>query len=647
MSNRKSYLDNRLNHCGDQNSSSEKIDLASLFPVKGDDRRPPDWLSRALLYVVIFAFIAIFIWFAWANISFVVFDVVVSMFIALAMEPLVIKLVKHGWKRGAAAGVTLFSLIVSAGLLLGLFGNLFVQQAISMVSGFPKLYEQVAKVVLNVTHVKLPNIEQLIVEVLKNIQTSWVVDFGGFALNTTWGLFASLLDLLTIVMVTYYISAAGPKMRRSLCCWLNPKSQRRFVFIWSIVQEQISSFLFSRIILALINAVGTAIFLICMKVPYWLPLSLFCGIVSQFVPTIGTYLGGALPIIFAWSSNGFGTALATLVFVTIYQQIENMVISPKISEKTMDLNPAIAFLSVLVFGAIFGALGAFLALPISASLQSIFKVYTKRYEIIDSPLMQDPKPDRKTIVVTGAEAIGNNIVKPVRDSVSRVLKGSTSRVTMNDDLLYWYKQAYDSNNDSITCNSDLNAGSAGGAGNAGNCAGSSCNAGNCECNSKGNSVSVDDINSLKYGDSNINSNSSNLLNSNESVDSNDVELSTMVISREMLNRVNNTINNEVNNYVSNEVSNNDDVDSENNDPDSREDNNENNMAESNDEISIDNNDESNDESDDESDDESESRVDSSGVNSSRKISDSCAKKSTFCDSVKNIKHNNPRSSWKK
>ena len=104
--------------------------------------------------------------------------------------------------------------------------------------------------------------------------------------------------------------------------------------------------------MAAINATGTAIFLIFMKVPYWLPLALFCGIVSQFVPTIGTYLGGALPIVFAWSSNGFASALAVLVFVTIYQQIENMVISPKISEKTMDLNPAVAFLSVLVMGAV-------------------------------------------------------------------------------------------------------------------------------------------------------------------------------------------------------------------------------------------------------------------------------------------------------
>lgn len=572
MSNPKYYAEDTVSDREEKNSSSDKIDLASLFPVKGDDRRPPDWLGRALLYVVMMAFIAIFLWFAWEKISFVVLDVIVSMFIALAMEPLVVRLIKHGWRRGVASGVTLFGLIVSVGLMLGLFGNMFVQQAISMLTGLPKLYEQFSKLVQHAAHVKLPNIEQLVIEILKNIQTSWVVDFGGFALNTTWGLFSGLLDLLTILMVTYYISAAGPKMRRSFCRWLNPKSQRRFVFIWSVVQEQISSFLFSRIILAVINAVGTAIFLICMRVPYWLPLSLFCGIVSQFVPTVGTYLGGALPIIFAWSSNGFGTALATLAFVTIYQQIENMVISPKISEKTMDLNPAIAFLSVLILGAVFGALGAFLALPVTASLQAIFKVYTKSYDLIDSPLMEDPKPDHKSIMVAGAEAIDNSIVRPVRDSVVRVLKGSSSRVTMNDEVLYWYKQAYEFNkNDSL--NKDLHDGgvsdgdlSNGGVSDGDSLKDNSLKVDSYEVNSyedsKDNSRVVNNSRSVNNSCENLADNKENPTNrtnrSSESIEStesienskttensvnsvnnsNIEELSTMVISREMLNAVN-------------------------------------------------------------------------------------------------------------
>lgn len=422
--------------------TSNKLDLASLFPAKGDDRRPPDWLGRALIYVAIVAFVSIFLWFAWSSISFIIFDVVISVFIALAMEPLVVRLIKHGWRRGVASGFTLTGLLVVIGLLLVLFGNLFAQQAVSMAMGLPDLYQQFANFLMHSTGFKMPNIEQLGMEILKHVQTSWVVDFAGQALNTTWGLMAVLLDLLTILMVTYYISAAGPAMRRSMCRWINPQSQRRFLFIWSVVQEQISSFLFSRIILAVINAVGTAIFLVVMNIPYWLPLSLFCGIVSQFVPTVGSYLGGALPILFAWGSNGFGAAVATLIFITIYQQIENMVISPKISEKTMDLNPAVAFLSVLVLGAVFGALGAFLALPITASLQAIFKVCTKQYKLVSSPLMNDPVSDRTSIIVRCFDALRRNFMKPMSDSVSRVMKGTSSRVSMNDDILYWYEQAY-------------------------------------------------------------------------------------------------------------------------------------------------------------------------------------------------------------
>lgn len=427
--------------------SENKLDLASLFPAKGDDRRPPDWLGRALIYVAIITFVSIFLWFAWNSISFIVFDVVISIFIALAMEPLVVRLIKHGWRRGVASGFTLTGLLVVISLLLALFGNLFAQQVVSMVMGLPDLYNQFANFVLHYTGFKMPNIEQLGMEILKHVQTSWVVDFAGQALNTTWGLMTVLLDLLTIIMVTYYISAAGPAMRRSMCRWMNPQSQRRFLFIWSVVQEQISSFLFSRIILAAINAVGTAIFLIVMNIPYWLPLSLFCGIVSQFVPTIGGYLGGALPILVAWGSSGFGAAVATLIFITIYQQIENMVISPKISEKTMDLNPAVAFISVLVMGAVFGALGAFLALPVTASLQAIFRVCTKQYSLVSSPLMNDPHPDHTSIIVRCVEAIGRKFMNPMSESVHRVMKGTSSRISLNEDILYWYKQAYVSDSD--------------------------------------------------------------------------------------------------------------------------------------------------------------------------------------------------------
>ena len=410
------------------------IDLASVFPAKGDPRRPPEWWGRGLLYVAIAVFLFVFAWHSWGRIDYLVLDLVISLFIALAVEPLVVLLVTHGWKRGVASAASLVGLAVVVVGLLALFGNMFVQQMISMLQGMPALYAQLSEAIEQYTGFHMPEITSLGGEILRNIQASWVSNLAGTAISTVSGLFSFLLNLMTTVMVTYYISAAGPRLRRSMCQWLGGGQQRRFLLVWTIVQDQISSFLFSRTILAAINACCTAVFLEVIHVPYWLPLALFCGLVSQFIPTVGTYIGGALPVLFAWANRGVWYAVAVLVFIVVYQQIENLILSPRISQRTMDINAAVAFLAVLAGGSLFGALGAFLALPITASLQAIFKTYARRYELVDSPLMYDPDPKKKSKVVEGVEAFAEHVIKPVSEHMPRAAQGSSAQVPMNDEL---------------------------------------------------------------------------------------------------------------------------------------------------------------------------------------------------------------------
>ena len=166
-----------------------------------------------------------------------------------------------------ASAVSLVGVAVVVGVLLTLFGNMFVQQMIAMVRGLPAMYEQIREFVDQYATFKMPEISNLGMEIFNNIQTSWVTDFAGTAMSTVGGLFSFLLNLMTVVMTTYYISAAGPKLRRSFCQWLAPNTQRRFLLVWTVAQGQISSFLFSRSILALINATCTAIFLEILHVP--------------------------------------------------------------------------------------------------------------------------------------------------------------------------------------------------------------------------------------------------------------------------------------------------------------------------------------------------------------------------------------------
>ncbi|CAM5661811.1 hypothetical protein SCALM49S_05323 [Streptomyces californicus] len=78
-------------------------------------------------------------------------------------------------------------------------------------------------------------------------------------------------------------------------------------------------------------------------------------------------------------------ALWVLGFVVIYQQFENYVLQPKLTAKTVDIHPAVAFGSVIAGTALLGAVGALVAIPAVATLQAFLGAYVKRYDVTDDP----------------------------------------------------------------------------------------------------------------------------------------------------------------------------------------------------------------------------------------------------------------------
>jgi predicted PurR-regulated permease PerM len=156
--------------------------------------------------------------------------------------------------------------------------------------------------------------------------------------------------------------------------------------LWAIAQDKIGGYLSSRLLLATISAICSCLFMTILGVPYALPLAVFLGLVSQFVPTIGTYIGGAVPVIVALLQSP-GKGIAVLVFIIAYQQVENLVLSPKITSRTMEINPAVAFVSVIAVADVMGPIGAFLALPLVATLQALISTYVRRYDLVDDVLL--------------------------------------------------------------------------------------------------------------------------------------------------------------------------------------------------------------------------------------------------------------------
>jgi predicted PurR-regulated permease PerM len=134
------------------------------------------------------------------------------------------------------------------------------------------------------------------------------------------------------------------------------------------------------VVLALACFAATALFLLLLGIPYWLPIALFTGIISQFVPTIGTYIGIALPALVALSES-LALAIAVIVFGAVYQQFENFLLAPKLAAKALAIHPAVAFGAVLAGGTMFGAVGAFIAIPVMAIIVAVTQTYLHRYEV--------------------------------------------------------------------------------------------------------------------------------------------------------------------------------------------------------------------------------------------------------------------------
>jgi predicted PurR-regulated permease PerM len=182
---------------------------------------------------------------------------------------------------------------------------------------------------------------------------------------------------------------------------LPPDRQQLAMRIWELATESTGGYVYSRALLAGVSATATTLFLTLVGVPYPFALGIWVGLVSQFVPSIGTYLAGALPVLIALFHDPVD-AVWVLVFITLYQQFENLVLSPRITARTMSLHPAVAFGAVIAGGAILGPIGALLALPAAASIQALVSLYVHRYEVVAGPLIGEATPPQGGTISPGS-----------------------------------------------------------------------------------------------------------------------------------------------------------------------------------------------------------------------------------------------------
>ena len=333
--------------------------------------------------------------------------VVMAWFLSLAMEPPVARLARH-MRRGAAT-----ALVMAAMSHRGIALPRHVRAALPAAGGAAR---GVAARRAERRHAS-GSTAQLgtkyeISDILQSINLT-PQDAAGYAQDVLGGLLGLVgtvagvvFNAFALVLLTFYLSADGPRARRWIAGLLSGRFQQVFLSIWDLSTVKTGGYVAARLVLAAINGGTSALVFLLLGMPSWLALGVWTGVVAQFVPTIGTYIAIALPVVVGLASPTPWIGVAALIWAVIYQQVENLTLEPRISARSVNIHPGVSFAAAIMGALLFGAVGALLAIPVVAMLLSVLDTFGTRHAIQPSltpvegnpeeqPEEQPEEPERK------------------------------------------------------------------------------------------------------------------------------------------------------------------------------------------------------------------------------------------------------------
>lgn len=361
----------------------------------------PRWLPRAMVLALLM--VGLFQLADWAFHQLIDLFVMllVAFFLSLALEPAVDRMAARGVRRGVGTFLVFVAVAVAVAGFLAALGTLLVDQVAKIAVDLPHLLDNLINWANRTFHQDL-SLDELQKKLLKD--SGAIETYAQQAADNVWGvsstLIGGLFQAFTVGLFTFYFTADGPRVRRTVCSLLPPAKQGEVLRAWEIALAKTGGYLYSRALLAVASALAHWVMFALLDLPYSAALAVWVGVMSQFVPTIGTYLAGALPVLVALTVEPVD-ALWVLVFVVVYQQVENYLLHPRITAKTVDVHPAVAFGAVIAGAALLGAVGALIAIPAAATLQGFVGTYVRRYEVAT-----DPRIDRGRSGAPGGSCAG-------------------------------------------------------------------------------------------------------------------------------------------------------------------------------------------------------------------------------------------------
>jgi predicted PurR-regulated permease PerM len=232
-------------------------------------------------------------------------------------------------------------------------------------------------------------------------------DAAGALQAVTVGVFSTILQLVTVLTITFFLLLDGGRIVNFILSQVRPSHQERVRKIAADIYGATGGYVAGALALATCAGISTYVILSILGVPFAVPLAVLMAF-FDLIPLVGSTIGGTLVAVVTLFADFPGDTLIWVAFVVGYQQVENSVLQPMVYRRTVNLHPLAVITAILIGSSLLGVLGALVAIPIAAAIQIALKdVWENRPSQVVGPSGEgiataaDEKPPREVELPPG------------------------------------------------------------------------------------------------------------------------------------------------------------------------------------------------------------------------------------------------------
>ena len=329
--------------------------------------------------------------------------VVISIFMAYLLAPLVEAIENRGLSRTWAVIIVFVALLLTIGLAISLLWQNVLDEIKNVLAGVNiDNREQLVEGIREKLRAAFPGMAQsnLITDMAEK-----AVTYGEAFANKTLGAFSALGEMIIIPFLTFFILKDARTLKKNIVARI---PHRYFEMSLSLIHKatlQLGRFIRGQLLDAAIVGIMAMIALSLLKLRYALLIGALAGM-ANLIPFLGPIVGGIPAIIVSIIDTGsFSGVLPIIVAFAVIKLIDDVIVQPIVVSKSVELHPVTVIISIFAGGHIAGILGMIVAVPLvsiaKVSASILYWGFTKYY-IFGPPPFAVAEPDATVEVLPAA-----------------------------------------------------------------------------------------------------------------------------------------------------------------------------------------------------------------------------------------------------